>query len=339
MKLGILTGGGDCPGLNAVIRAVAKKTMHEHHGTLVGIEDAFEGLVEGRWRTLTWDDVSGILTRGGTILGTTNRSNPFKYGEKGDRSELAAANYKKLGLDGLIVLGGDGTQHIAHGLSKLGIRCVGVPKTIDNDVIGTEITFGFDTAVNVAARAVTDLHSTADAHRRVMVVEVMGRDAGWIALYAGVAGGADVILMPEIPYDIEKVAAAIRERHKTRRFTIVVVAEGACVKGAAPERKVGVSGRIAQYLEKETGHEARTVILGHLQRAGMPTASDRLLATRLGSAAVDLAAKGQYNRMVAVRGGTITSIPLEEVAGGTKTVPNDNDVVLAARSMGVIFGD
>jgi 6-phosphofructokinase 1 len=339
MKLGILTGGGDCPGLNAVIRAVAKKAMHEHKAELYGIEDAFEGLVEGRWRQLSWNDVSGILTRGGTILGTTNRSNPFKYGEKGDRSELAIANYQKLGLDALIALGGDGTQHIGYGLSKMGARVVGVPKTIDNDVIGTEITFGFDTAVTVAANAVTDLHSTADAHRRIMVVEVMGRDAGWIALHAGVAGGADVILMPEIPYDMAKLTAAVIERYRTRRFTIVVVAEGASAKGSVQERKVGISGRIAQTLEQETGHEARTVILGHLQRAGTPTANDRLLATRLGSAAVDLCASGRVNRMVAVRDGKITSIPLEEVAGGTKRVPMDNDILLAARSMGVIFGD
>ncbi len=339
MKLGILTGGGDCPGLNAVIRAVAKKTMFEHKGQLIGIEDAFEGLVEGHWRALTWDDVSGILARGGTILGTTNRSNPFKYGAKGDRSELVIENYKKLGLDALISLGGDGTQHIAHELSKMGARMIGVPKTIDNDVIGTEVTFGFDTAVRVAADAITDLTSTADAHRRIMVVEVMGRDAGWIALYAGVAGGADVILMPEIPYDLEKVTAAIRERHKTRRFTIVCVAEGAAAKGQAQERKVGISGRIAQSLEQQLGQEARTVILGHLQRAGTPTAADRLLATRLGAAAVDLAAAGKFNRMVAVRDGKVTSIPLEEVAGGTKRVPADHDVLKAARSMGVIFGD
>ena len=339
MKLGILTGGGDCPGLNAVIRAVAKKAMNQHKATLVGIEDAFEGLVEGRWRTLTWDDVSGILTRGGTILGTTNRSNPFKYGEKGDRSELAIENYKKLGLDALIALGGDGTQHIGHGLSKMGARMIGVPKTIDNDVLGTDITFGFDTAVKVAADAITDLHSTADAHRRIMVVEVMGRDAGWIALYAGVAGGADVILMPEIPYDLDKLIAAVKERHKTRRFTIVCVAEGAVAKGSVQERKVGISGRIAQSLEQQTGHEARTVILGHLQRAGAPTANDRLLATRFGAKAVDLAASGQFNVMVAMREGRLTSIPLEQVAGGTKTVPKDHDVLLAARGMGVIFGD
>jgi 6-phosphofructokinase 1 len=339
MKLGILTGGGDCPGLNAVIRAVGKKAMLEQKATLVGIEDAFEGLVEGRWRTLSFDDVSGILARGGTILGTTNRSNPFAYGEKGDRSNLAVENYRKLGLDGLIVLGGDGTQHIAHGLSKLGARCVGVPKTIDNDVIGTDITFGFDTAVKVAADAITDLHTTADAHRRVMVVEVMGRDAGWIALYAGLAGGADVILMPEIPYDLDRIVAAVRERHKTRRFTIAVVAEGACAKGAKPERKVGISGRIAQAIEQQTGFEARTVILGHLQRAGAPTAADRLLATRLGCAAVDLAAGGSWNRMVAVRGDSVISIPLEQVAGGTKRVPMDHDLVKAARSLGVIFGE
>src|SRR5918995_6875412 len=291
-RIGVLTGGGDAPGLNAVIRAVVKSSCNSGIEVL-GIEDSFDGLIEaGRTRVLGPKDVTGILRLGGTILGTTNRGNPFAYpvstsDGKVDYSTRVTENFHKFGLDALVVIGGDGTLAIAHQLSKKGISIVGVPKTIDNDIVGTVSCFGFDTAVNFATDAIDRLHSTAEAHHRVMVVEVMGRYAGWIALYAGVAGGADVILIPEIPFDLEKVAERIRERERLgAAFSIVVVAEGAkpvggvtsvvqAASGEHVERLGGLSATCARQLEKLTGKESRFVVLGHLQRGGTPTSHDR----------------------------------------------------------------
>src|SRR5688500_3512163 len=305
-RIGVLTGGGDAPGLNAVIRAVVKSACNAGIEVL-GIEDSYDGLIEpGRSRVLLPKDVTGILRLGGTILGTTNRGNPFAYpmststGEEVDYSERVVENLHKFGLDALVVIGGDGTLAIAHEFSKKGIPIVGVPKTIDNDIVGTVSCFGFDTAVNFATEAIDRLHTTAEAHHRVMVVEVMGRYAGWIALYAGVAGGADVILIPEIPFDLNIVAEGITKRDRFgARFSIVVVAEGAKpvdgkvalikeAEGAFVERLGGMGALVAADIEKRTGKETRYVVLGHLQRGGAPTSFDRVLATRFGARAVEL---------------------------------------------------
>jgi 6-phosphofructokinase 1 len=355
-RIGVLTGGGDAPGLNAVIRAVVKSATNSGIECL-GLEDSFDGLVyPERSRVLTPSDVTGILRLGGTILGTTNRGNPFAYPvetEDGpvDYSDRCVANFHKLGLDALVVIGGDGTLAIAHLFQKRGIPVVGVPKTIDNDIVETSMTFGFDTAVDFATHAIDRLHSTAAAHRRVMVVEVMGRYAGWIALYSGIAGGADIVLIPEIPYDLEKVAAHVLEREKWgARFSIVVVAEGAHPVGgervvrveAKPgrvERLGGIGEQICQDLAQLTGKEARHVVLGHLQRGGTPSSYDRVLATRFGSHAVELIKHGEFGVMTALRAPNIISIPLEEVVGRTRHVPPDGDVVRSARNVGVSFGD
>jgi 6-phosphofructokinase 1 len=319
-RIGILTGGGDAPGLNAVIRAVSK-TLLLRRVEVIGIHDGFEGLIHDRVQALSFDDVSGIIARGGTILGTSNRGDPVKH--------LAAAmgNYRKHRLDGLVVVGGDGTMKIAHEFSRKGARIVGVPKTIDNDVPATHVTFGFDSAVAVAAKAIESLHSTADAHRRIMVVETMGRHAGWIALYAGVAGGADVILIPELSLDFEEVSDYIRERHKSRRFTLVVLAEGA-----------GSAAKVGPELEKRTGCEARMTVLGHLQRAGHPTPADRILSTRFGCGAADLVLKGRWGRMVAVQKGRFTAVAIKDIAGKVRHVPSDHELIRAARSVGTYLG-
>jgi 6-phosphofructokinase len=319
-RIGILTGGGDAPGLNAVIRGVVK-TLLLKDVEILGIEDGFEGLIHGRARRLSFDDVSGILSRGGTIIGTSNRGDPVR------QIGPAMINYRKWGLDGIVVVGGDGTLRIAHEFSKKGARIVGVPKTIDNDVAATHITFGFDSAVTVAATAIESLHSTADAHRRIMVVEVMGRHAGWIALYAGVAGGADVILIPELKNDLDDVAGYIRERHKTRRFTLVVLAEGA-----------GSAQRVGAELQKKTGYEARVTVLGHLQRAGHPTPNDRVLSTRFGCGAAELVLRGRWGRMVAVQKGQFTDVAIKEVAGKVRMVPKNHELIRSARSVGTYLG-
>jgi len=358
-RIAILTGGGDCPGINAVIRAVAKKAILEHGMEVIGVEDGYEGLIHRRHRPLHYDDVSGILTLGGTILGASKNSNPYRYGvQEGktiilkDVSRKAIRTAKELDIDALVCIGGDGTQGIAFRLYQDGLPVVGVPKTIDNDLRGTDITFGFDTAVSIAAEAVDRVHSTADAHRRIMIVEVMGHYAGWIALYAGVAGGGDIILIPEIPYTVGAVAAKVRERHRQgRRFSIVVVAEGAKPKGgdvvirkivkksADPVRLGGIGFVLQEALERTTAIESRTVVLGHLQRGGSPTASDRILATQLGAKAVDLIILGEFGRMTAVQGGEITSVPLQVASGGPRTVPLDHPLIAAARSIGTSFGD
>ena len=355
-RIGILTGGGDAPGLNAVIRAVVKSAANCRCET-IGLEDSFDGLIErNRWRQLTPRDVTGILRVGGTILGTTNRGNPFKYpvettGGTRDYSARCVEMFHELQLDALIVIGGDGTLGIAHQFYLRGLPVVGVPKTIDNDILETTITFGFDTAVAFATDAIDRLHTTAHAHHRIMVVEVMGRYAGWIALYAGIGGGADVILIPEIPFDLEKVAAQIRAREALgARFHIVVVAEGArpiggTVSVAKPaagdyvERLGGIGARVGEQLEALTGKETRTTVLGHLQRGGTPTSYDRVLATRFGARAFELVREGQFGHMVAFHPPEIVAVPLEKVVGRTRTIPLDFDMLRAARALNVALGD
>jgi phosphofructokinase-like protein len=355
-RIGILTGGGDAPGLNAVIRAVVKSAANCDCET-IGLEDSFDGLIEpNRQRKLTPRDVTGILRIGGTILGTTNRGNPFAYpietsGGTRDYSSRCVEMFHELKLDALVVIGGDGTLSIAHEFHQRGIPLVGVPKTIDNDIVETTNTFGFDTAVAFATDAIDRLHTTAEAHHRVMVVEVMGRYAGWIALYAGVAGGADVILIPEIPFDLEKVAERIKERERFgARFSIVVVAEGAKPVGgkvtiakegtaAIAERLGGICASVAARLEELTGKETRYVVLGHLQRGGAPTSFDRLLATRFGARAMELLMEGTFGHMVAFHPPNIVAVPLEKIVGRTRNVPTDFDVVRTARAMGISLGD
>jgi 6-phosphofructokinase 1 len=354
--IGILTGGGDAPGLNAVIRAVVKSAWNSGIGCL-GLEDSFDGLLEfDRSRILAPRDVTGILRLGGTILGTINRGNPFESviaTSEGPRvyAERVIEMFHKMGLDALIVIGGDGTLAIGHEFFKRGIPLVGVPKTIDNDIVGTTNCFGFDTAVAFATDAIDRLHTTAEAHHRVMVVEVMGRYAGWIALYAGVAGGADAILIPEIPFDIEIVAERLRARDKWgAKFSIVVAAEGAFPKGGTAslleaahetraERLGGIGAQLSVELAELTGKETRSVVLGHLQRGGAPTSFDRTLATRFGGKAVELVQQGQYGTMVAFAPPDIVARRLEDVVGKTKTVPMDSDVLRTARALGVTFGD
>jgi phosphofructokinase-like protein len=355
-RLGVLTGGGDAPGLNAVIRAVVKSASNSGIECL-GLEDSFDGLIEpDRYRVLTPREVTGILRLGGTILGTRNSGNPFssdvitsegtaKY------SDRVRDMFHKMGLGALVVIGGDGTLEIAHEFGKLGIPIVGVPKTIDNDIVGTTNCFGFDTAVAFATDAIDRLHTTAEAHKRILIVEVMGRYAGWIALYAGVAGGADAILIPEIPFDLSIVAARLLDRDRWgAKFSIVVVAEGAYPKGGhttllkaahgmTAERLGGIGLQVCEGLATATGKETRSVVLGHLQRGGAPTSFDRVLATRFGAKAVELVKHGQFGTMVAFAPPDIVARPLEEIVGKTKTVPMDSDLLLTAKALGVTFGD
>jgi ATP-dependent phosphofructokinase / diphosphate-dependent phosphofructokinase len=355
-RIGVLTGGGDAPGLNAVIRAVVK-TASNSGIECVGLEDSFDGLIEpGRSRVLTPRDVTGILRLGGTILGTTNRGNPFAYPVETsdgiqDYSDRCVEMFHKMGLGALIVIGGDGTLAIAHQFYTRGIPIVGVPKTIDNDIFGTSNCFGFDTAVDFATDAIDRLHVTAEAHHRIMVVEVMGRYAGWIALHAGVAGGADAILIPEIPFDIDIVCARLTARDRWgARFSIVVVAEGAYAKGgeisviqvahgAHVERLGGIGAQVCAALAARTGKETRSVVLGHLQRGGAPTSFDRALATRFGGKAVELVKRGEFGTMVASAPPHIVARRLDEVVGKAKTVPMDYDLLLTAKALGVTFGD
>ena len=355
-KIGVLTGGGDAPGLNAVIRAVVKAASNAGI-QVIGLEDSFDGLIyPEKSRLLTPHDVTGILRLGGTILGTVNRGDPFVepiVTPQGtfDYADRVVEMFGEMELDALVCIGGDGTLAISYEFYKKGIPLVCVPKTIDNDIVGTTSCFGFDTAVSFATDAIDRLHSTAEAHRRIMVVEVMGRYAGWIALHSGMAGGADVILIPEIPYDLERVAQCIRDRDNFgARFSIVVVAEGAHPKdgavtliepahGGRLERLGGIGIRCAAQLEELTSKETRYVVLGHLQRGGSPTAFDRTLATRFGGKAVELLMKGQFGKMVANHPPDLVPIPIGEVVGKTKTVPLDYDLLLTARALGVSFGD
>jgi 6-phosphofructokinase 1 len=358
-SIAILTGGGDCPGTNAVIRAVAKKAILEHKLEVIGIEDGYDGMITNRYKRLEYSDVSGILTLGGTILGTSNTSNPYRYAVKGakgikfkDVSKAAIANLKKLNVDCLVCIGGDGTLNIANSLFKQGVPVIGIPKTIDNDLLGTDITFGFDTAVSIDTEGIDRLHTTAQSHHRVMIVEVMGRNAGWIALHAGTAGGGDIILIPEIPYDIDVIAEKVLERSKRgKRFTIVVVSEGAKPEGGDlvvqrivkestdPIRLGGIGFVLGTQIEKATGLETRTVVMGHLQRGGTPTPFDRVLATRLGTRAVEMMKNKKYGYMVGIQNNLLVEVPLEDVAKGKKLVPLDDSLIQAARSVGTCFGD
>jgi phosphofructokinase-like protein len=354
MRIGILTGGGDAPGLNAAIRAVVKSAAN-HGAETIGIEDGFAGLIDAtHWRQLTAKDVPGILRLGGTILGTTNRKNPLAYPALGgvvDYSTRCVETFHRLELNALVVIGGDGTLAIAHEFCKRGLPIVCVPKTIDNDIAETASSFGFDTAVSFATDAIDRLHTTAEAHHRVMVVEVMGRYAGWIALHAGVAGGADVILIPEIPYDLDKVAQHLLAREALgARFSIVVAAEGASAIGtgytiremgsaSAAERLGGIGERLVTDLQRKTKKEMRSVMLGHLQRGGVPTSADRLLATRFGARALELVLEQKWGTMVALHPPDVVAVPLATVVDRVRTVPPDCDLVRAARAVGVAFGN
>ena len=363
-SIGILTSGGDSPGLNAAIRGVGKACLSHYGMHVVGFRDGFRGLMENRTMALEGEALSGILTLGGTILGTS-RDKPHKMPVNGkiqDMTETIVANYHANGLDCLVCLGGGGTQKNALRLQQAGLNVVTLPKTIDNDVAQTDTTFGFDTALGIATDAIDRLHSTAHSHHRIIVVEIMGHRAGWLALGAGIAGGADVILIPEIPYDVEGVAEAIKARkRKGKPFSIVAVAEGAisrqefAAQQAAAAKKKDKKAKevmaepeliyaertllLAQQLEKLTGLEARVTILGHLQRGGTPSAADRLLATRLGTAAADLIEQKQYGFMVAARGEFSVPVRLEDVAGQVKTVPPDHPWVASARGVGTNLGD
>ena len=336
MKIGILTSGGDCPGINATIRGVCKTAVNHYGMEVIGIQSGFQGLLDGQVEQLTERTLSGLLNLGGTILGTS-REKPFK--KKGvpegvNKPEIIADNMHKLGLDCLVCIGGNGTQKTAAKFAAMGLNIVSVPKTIDNDIWGTDFSFGFDSAVNIATDAIDRLHSTASSHKRVMVIEVMGHKAGWIALYSGMAGGGDVILIPEIPYDMKNIKDTIMNRlHKGKPYSIAVVAEGIRTDG---ERRAGEY--IARHIEQETGIEARETVLGYIQRGGSPTPYDRNLATRMGGHATELVATGQFGRMITLRGNEISSIPLSEVAGKLKLVEPDNDLIVQGRNMGICFG-
>ncbi|MCC6943323.1 MAG: ATP-dependent 6-phosphofructokinase [Thermomicrobiales bacterium] len=361
----MLTGGGDAPGLNAVIRAATRTAIIKYGWSVIGFEDGFEGCITGRYRQLSPESVRGILARGGTILGTSNRCNPFHFAnaaageqEPRDHSQDVVARLKHLGVDDVIVIGGDGTLSIAYELSKLGVRAVGVPKTIDNDVRGTEMTFGFDTAVTTVTDALDKVQTTAESHHRVMVVEVMGRTAGWIALYAGIAGGANVILVPEVPFELDVVLEAISLRASLgRHFTIIVAAEGAAPLGQqafytvlgsrAHERRYGGIGEwLAREISQRVHQEVRALELGHLQRGGSPSPRDRVLGTLLGAAAVDLIAAGGSGQMVGVGceaafngQPAVISVPLAEPSRGPRLIPANHALLSTARGMGISLGD
>jgi ATP-dependent phosphofructokinase / diphosphate-dependent phosphofructokinase len=358
-RIGILTGGGDCPGLNAVIRSIAKPAMTQYNATVIGILDGFEGLVEGRMRELTPKDVAGIVNLGGTILGTSNKGNPFQFPvetPKGidvlDYSSHAIQNYKDWDLDALIAIGGDGTMHIVDRFTDLGLNFIGVPKTIDNDLSATDVTFGYDSAVSVATEAIDRLHTTASSHHRVMVVEVMGRYAGWIALGSGIAGGADMILIPEIPFVWEKVYEHVLLRSKSgSRFSIICVAEGAKSaegdvvvkemdkKRTDPIRLGGIGDFVGRKIEEATGLETRVVVLGHVLRGGSPTPYDRILATRYGTKALELTAEGKFGYMVSLRGNDVIAVSVKEAILKLRTVPLDSQEIRSAKMVGTAFGD
>ena len=359
--LAVLTGGGDCPGLNAVIRAVVRTCLQNGY-EIYGVANGFHGLITNDMKLMDYSDVSGILPRGGTVLGTTNRDNPFHYpvgeDDKGeliykDMSDIVMQSLRGHEVDCLIVIGGDGSLKIGEELSRTcGMKVVGVPKTIDNDLPCTERTFGFDTAMNVATEALDRLHTTAESHHRVMVLEVMGRYAGWIALHSGIAGGADIILIPEIPYNLDSVIAKLEERRdQGKKFSVVTVAEGAkplggditiarMVKGSfEPIRLGGIGEKLARTIEEKTGIESRCTVLGYLQRGGTPTPYDRVLATRYGVAAVEAYMRGDVNTMVALKANHIVTVPIAKVASEPHLVPVDSDIVSAARHVGISFGD
>ncbi len=358
-RIGVLTAGGDCPGLNAVIRAVAKAALGSYNLEVMGIEDGYLGLVQNRMRPLNKESVSNILTLGGTILGTNNRVSPRRYTvkvdgviETRDVTDRCLEHIAHNKLDALVVIGGDGSMSVASDFVRLGVNCIGVPKTIDNDLYGTDITFGFETAVSIATDALDRVHTTAASHHRVMVVEVMGRNAGWIALHSGIASGSDVILIPEIPYDTDIICEYVsnRSRHG-KRFSIICVSEGACPKGGHqvinrldptspdPVRLGGIGQLLAEEIEERTEIETRTVKLGHVQRGGTPVSTDRVLATEFGYKAIELLTAGERSRLVVMKGRTVTHIPLEDAEGKQRLVPADHPLVLAARNIGTCFGD
>lgn len=338
-RIGILTAGGDCPGINAAIRGVGKTAIVKYGMTLVGISDGFTGMINKEYRELTEQDLSGILTLGGTILGTS-REKPFKSTGKGKneikKPVLIKEHYDQLGLDCLVCIGGNGTIKTAHLLSQEGLNVVGIPKTIDNDVFGTDLTFGFDSAVNIATEAIDRLHSTANSHKRIMIIEVMGHNAGWIALYSGIAGGGDVILIPEIQYSDEKVAEYLLHRvNENKPYSIVVVAEG--IKNPIKE-SCSAAQSLSKRINELTGLETRETVLGYVQRGGTPSPMDRVLATRYGSAAADLIAARDFGKMIALKNTEIISVPLSEVSGKLKLVETNDPLVVQAQKMGTSFG-
>ncbi len=357
-RIGVMTAGGDCPGLNAVIRAVTKSALGRHQLEVAGIEDGFLGLIRNRMRRLNNEAVSNILTVGGTILGTNNKTDPRKYAvnvngvvEYSDVMSHCLEHIAENKLDALVVIGGDGSMSITSGFCRLGVNCIGVPKTIDNDLYGTDVTFGFATAVSIATDALDRVHTTAASHHRVIIVEVMGRNAGWIALHSGIASGSDVILIPEMPYSVRTVCDYVENRSRRgKRFSIICVSEGARPAGgervvsrvdptsADPIRFGGIGQKIANDIEAATGIETRSITLGHIQRGGTPVAADRVLATEFGSKAIELLAAGERGRLVVMKGRTVTHIPIEEAEGKQRLVPPDHPLIQAARNVGTCFG-
>ncbi|MDR1763340.1 MAG: 6-phosphofructokinase [Dysgonamonadaceae bacterium] len=336
MKIGILSSGGDCPGINATIRGVGKTALNHFGMEVIGVKYGFQGLLKQEYEPLDDHALSGLLNLGGTVLGTS-REKPFRKDNEGgeDKPKIIAENYRKAGLDCIVCIGGNGTQKTAWQIAQLGLNVIGIPKTIDNDIYGTDLTFGFDSALDIATEAIDRLHSTATAHNRVMIIELMGNKAGWITLYAGMAGGADVILLPELGCDIEKVNQAIINRQKKgKSYSIVAVGEGLELDGL----KGNPASRLARLIEKGTEIETRETILGYVQRGGSPSAFDRNLATRLGGHATELIARGEFGKMVAVKNDKIVSLPLEEVAGKLKLVPPDHDLIVQGKRMGISFG-
>jgi phosphofructokinase-like protein len=344
MRIGILTAGGDCPGLNAAIRSVGKTAILQYGMEVYGISSGFLGLIDKEYFQLTENDLSGILTLGGTILGTS-REKPFKS-EKytayiRSKPEIIKENYESMGLDCLICIGGNGTMKTAYKLSQEGLNVIGVPKTIDNDVWGTDVSFGFDSALSIATEAIDRIHTTANSHKRIMVIEVMGHHAGWLALYSGLSGGGDIILIPEVPYREDVICEYLTKRSELGKpYSIVVIAEGIA---APPETEGGGHVSAARYIagriQALSGFETRETILGYIQRGGSPSAMDRIIATRLGSYAAELAALRQFGSMVAIRNDGVITVPLKEVAGKLKTVPQDHPLLKRARSIGTCFGD
>lgn len=358
-RIGVLTGGGDCPGLNAVIRAVTKSALHQHKLEVYGIEDGFLGLIQNRMRPLAWSDVSNILTLGGTILGTSNAANPERWPVKknghteyADVTDRVVEHVHVNHLDAVVCIGGDGTMTGAANLVRNGINCIGVPKTIDNDLEGCDQTFGFDTAVATATECLDKIHTTAMSHHRVMVVEVMGRNAGWVALHSGVASGSDVILLPEIDYDMEKIAEVLKYRSRTgKRFSIICASEGAKPKGGEivvarrietspdPIRLGGFALKLSADIEAATGLETRATVLGHIQRGGTPTAFDRVLATSFGHHALELVMGGAFGKLVVWQGGKLGEVDIESIAGKQRKVNLDSPLLKAARAVGTVMGD
>lgn len=354
-RIGVLTGGGDCPGLNAVIRSVSKPLLLKHGYEIFGFKDGYEGLVENKYTKLDTIDVSGILTLGGTILGTSNTADPFHFEIKKNvfknLSKQVLGNIKKNNIESVVCIGGDGSLSIAYKLFKIGIPIIGIPKTIDNDLFATDRTFGFDTAITTATDAIDKLHTTAQSHHRVMVIELMGRYAGWIALEAGIAGGGDIILIPEIPFDINKVCEVVKNRNRRgKRFSIVVVAEGAKEKGGKlivdkiikkspdPIRLGGIGKVLAEKIEKKTGLETRVTVLGHLQRGGSPTAFDRILATQYGTKAAELVIAKKYGQMVCLKGSEVSYVPLKTAISKLRNIPKNHPLIKSAIDVGTSFG-